>query len=339
MKLSRWGIVTVACLGVFLSGCKASYPKKNLDASVHALFQKELGVPIVTRLVGQTLYVAFTIDGLMQEDYNLSEDVVKKLEGAMISISRIALSTDANIDYTVVQARDQSLGVEIRIVRKLQDLKDLFYWRVSKTDFDDRMILEIDRPQVNGFDGPAAATVSAGSIPLEVASSTASEKLSTWLANLPNSWYELSLEEFMTLQAGSRINMSLRRNPFLAVVLGVDQVRARWDAEKREAIFRVDLFLDETSTATVAGASALLVRSCVDAVASVDKKYWQSNEKDAVKAKDEKRVAAYAIPWAKALVVESWSGKPIWQLPYEHWQEKNPEDFIQFLKVNRRSEK
>jgi hypothetical protein len=307
-------------MGMGLAACGPSYPKGNIENSVQELFAKELKAPIITRLVGRTLYVAFSIDGLMKPNLELSETVVEKLEAAMISISRIALSTDAGVDYTVIQARDQSLGVEIRIVRKMQDLKDLFYMRISKPDFDDRMVLEINRPDE------------------EVRKSSSSND-GVWLESLSNFWYDISMEEFMVLQTASRINASLRKNPFLAVILGVDQVRSSWNPKERSVHLRADIFWNSSSTTTVVQSEALLLKTILDPLKELEDKYWKTARADALKAEDEKLAARYSGAWAQSLELEDWQGNKVLSLSFEHWREKNSQDFVKHSKLKNRKTK
>src|SRR3989344_4834537 len=83
------------CSLILFSACSSSYPKGNLERSVKELFKKELDVEVRTKLVGKTLYVAFELENLVTKNLELPRETTEKLEGAMLSVSRIALSTDA----------------------------------------------------------------------------------------------------------------------------------------------------------------------------------------------------------------------------------------------------
>ncbi|MBI2915675.1 MAG: hypothetical protein HYY07_02310, partial [Elusimicrobia bacterium] len=109
------------------------------------LFRKELNTDVETELAGKTLYVSFTVENLVSKNFELPKEVLQKLEDAMLSITRISLSTDAEIEFTVIEARDPKWGVQTNIIRKMRDLKGLLYWKVSKSDFDERLVLETEK--------------------------------------------------------------------------------------------------------------------------------------------------------------------------------------------------
>lgn len=62
----------------------------------------------------------------------------------MLSGTRASLSTDAPVDFLVVQAKDPRLKASITILRYIPDIKGLIYMRYSRSDFEDRMVLESD---------------------------------------------------------------------------------------------------------------------------------------------------------------------------------------------------
>lgn len=239
------GFVPTLLLGsliAFTSACSPTYPEKDLSHSIQKLFKKELGVPVRTALIGKTLYVSFEVENMVTANLDLPRDVTEKLEDAMISISRIALSTDADIDITVIEAQDLTWGVETIVVRRMDDLKGLFYWKISKTDFDERLILETGK--IAQKDGIPEAD-----------------------------WHDITLPEFMARWIASRINLGTRANPFLNVLLGIEKMTADYDPDRRslDLIIKTSSKFSSTSTSTVA--LALLRGSVIEQAQQVEKKY------------------------------------------------------------------
>lgn len=144
-----------------------------------------------TRLAGKTLYVACVLDGLVGRDLGLQQDSLKKLEGAMLSSTRAALSTDAEIDFLAVKARDSRLGATVTLVRYFPDIKGLIFFRLSRSDFEDRLVLE---------------------------SESAPE------AEKPEEWRDISMTEFMARLAASRLQRQFTSNPLISVFLQVRRV-------------------------------------------------------------------------------------------------------------------
>ncbi len=226
-------------LSAALPACKASYPKEDIKKSVKKIFQKELGVEPETELIGQTLYVSFPLENMVSQTFELPKEVVQKLEDAMLAITRISLSTDANIQFTVLEARDLKWGVQTTIIRRMQDLKGLMYWGVSKQDFDERLVLETKKI---------------------VESSTVS-------------WQDITLPEFMARWVASRISLGTRANPFLGVLLGIEKVNAQLDQPNR----LLTLQIEGASTSVVYSTSSLsmdLLKSSIgEQMSLIEKKY------------------------------------------------------------------
>ncbi len=219
--------------------CKASYPKEEITQSVKKIFQKELGVEPETKLMGQTLYVSFPIQNLVSKNFELPKEVLQKLEDAMLAITRISLSTDANIQFTVLEAKDLKWGVQTTILRRMQDLKGLMYWTVSKQDFDERLVLETKK----------------------IVESTS------------NDWHEIMLSEFMARWVASRISLGTRANPFLGVLLGIEKVNANYNESSRLLTLQIEGASPSLTTSTSSLSMELLQSSIAEQMALVEKKY------------------------------------------------------------------
>lgn len=223
----------------FLSGCSPTYPKEKLIESVHQLFRKELKAEVETKLVGKTLYVSFEIENLVSKNFDLPKEVIEKLEDAMISISRISLSTDAEIAFTVIQAKDLTWGVRTNIIRRMKDLRGLMYWGVSKQDFDERLVLETEK----------------------IVKSDSYQ------------WHDITLPEYMGRLVASRISLGSRANPFLSVLLGIEKMSAQVQPEKKELIFIVEGASDIPLSSTSSVSMKLLRDTIQEQMSQVEKKY------------------------------------------------------------------
>ncbi len=255
------------------SGCSASYPKDQLHDAIQKLFREELEVECESKLAGKTLYISFPIQGLISENFELSKEVATSLENAMLSISRIALSTNAEIDYTVLEAVDRTWGVRAHLVRRLQDLKDLIYWRISKNDFDERLILEINKEK---------NADSAGELK---ASTDSAER-----------WNDLSLPEFMGRWVASRINIGSRSNPFLGVLLGIEKLTPKMEDEGRTLALEVSHYESASSSGTASVSISLIRNTLVEQLSAVEKKYPAGNWVDRVVVRNVRGGTMLEIP-------------------------------------------
>lgn len=243
-------IISICLMSLVGSGCSASYPRENLHEAIQKIFKEELGVESRSKLAGRTLYISFPIQGLISENFELSKDVSEKLENAMLSISRIALSTNAEIDFTVLESVDRTWGVNARLIRRLQDLKDLIYWRVSKTDFDERLVLEISKESRASAEGVISA-----------------------VAEGDAEWHDLTMPEFMGRWVASRVNIGSRSNPFLGVLLGIEKLSPQFNPQTRTLTLEVDRFENAVSSGAASISINLIKSTLMDQLSSVEEKY------------------------------------------------------------------
>jgi hypothetical protein len=166
-----------------------------LPEAVHELCKKEQKVDVEARLVGKTLYLSCSVEGLIGLDLNFQKEALETLEGVMLSGTRASLSTDAKVDFLIVKVKDARLGSVITLIRYVPDIKGLLYMRYSRSDFEDRLVIETD-----GAQDPTTA------------------------AETPR---EISLPEFMARLISSRLHRQITGNPLVSVFLRITQVRGR----------------------------------------------------------------------------------------------------------------
>src|SRR5581483_7940873 len=238
--------LALIALTLLAAGCnKPTYPKERLTEEVKKLFRQELQVEPKTELVGKTLYVSFEIEKLVTENFELPDDVSKKFEDAMLSINRIGLSTDADIQYAVIEAYDRLWGAQTTLIRRMEDLKSLLYWRIGQKDFEERLILETKK----------------------IGESDQSD------------WHDISLEEYMSRWVASRITLGARSNPFMSVLLGIEKMSAKYDPQEKAVHLIVVGYQDFKEPGLPAISSAaiatdLLPASIKEQMAQVQTKFY-----------------------------------------------------------------
>ena len=147
------------------------------------------------RLVGKTLYAAIAPQRLVGADLGLDRKTVERLYDALLTVTRVALSTDAKVDYLVVRAKDANTGVVVTLLRSVPDIKWYFYMRISRADFETRGVMEIAGPE-----GP--------------------EK-----PDDPSVFHDVTTGEFMARLTASRLQQKISYNPLVSVFLRVHRVK------------------------------------------------------------------------------------------------------------------
>lgn len=161
------------------------------------LCKKEQKLDVDARLVGKTLYLSCALEGLIGLNLDFQKEALETLEGVMLSGTRAALSTDAKVDFLVMKVKDARLGSAITLLRYIPDIKGLIYMRYSRSDFEDRLVIETD-----GAEDPAQS---------------------------PEPLTDITMPEFIARLVSSRLHRQLTGNPLVSVFLRITQVRGRFE--------------------------------------------------------------------------------------------------------------
>jgi hypothetical protein len=129
---------------ILLNSCGATYKKENLTQDLEKLVKKEAGQESKAYIIGRTLYLDMQVKGLTPlAEREAFAKALRKLKIAGQDISRVVLSSDSDIKFMVVNACDPAHTALIRLVQNIDDIKNYFYMRISKSDYESRSLLEI----------------------------------------------------------------------------------------------------------------------------------------------------------------------------------------------------
>lgn len=171
---------------VFLSHCnKPTYPKENILQEAKKLLKKESNLTGDLHFIDKTLYLEVWIpkEEIITEEKKVLNNAIKKIGSASVIITRLALSTDAEIDFLVSLAKIEGYNFCVVTMQRLQDIKDYLYLKISRGDYEKRVVFEI--------------------IPYD--------KIK---------YRNITMEEFLCRLIVSRYEMLLKTNPFLGTILG-----------------------------------------------------------------------------------------------------------------------
>ncbi|HOW27303.1 MAG TPA: hypothetical protein PK876_02205 [Elusimicrobiota bacterium] len=215
------------------------------------LCRRDYQMDVDTRLVGKTLYVGTVLDGLVGQDLSLRMEMLNKLEGAMLNSVRVALSTDAELNFLVLKARDSRLGVSMTLIRYFPDVKSLLYYRISRSDSEDRLVFET----INSAEQES-----------------------------PDSWKDITMTEFYARLAASRMGRLLSSNPLVGVFLQIHRVRGDFGTDG-VMYLTVDKYTSAPSSHLLT--DEILKTAVVDIVSDIIGKYGAKDIITAVTVKDE----------------------------------------------------
>ncbi|MFH1857295.1 MAG: hypothetical protein ABH845_00100, partial [Candidatus Omnitrophota bacterium] len=101
------------------------------------------GMNVTVQRVGKTLGVYVPLEKLFDSTLRLSPEVGDQLDGVILSTSRVVLSTNDPPDFYVVVAQDKRIpGIELKLIRYVQDLRRFWLQDLSRGEFNKRMLFE-----------------------------------------------------------------------------------------------------------------------------------------------------------------------------------------------------
>lgn len=136
----------ISLVFLMLQGCAPTYPTQtDMIEGVKRLCKDEYKIDVRANIAGKTLGVYMPIKGLFNlKDMQLSKESLDKIDGVMLSVSRVALSGSKDIDfYTVVTADEDIPGAEVVITRYVADLRRFVFHDVSRGEFAKRMVVDV----------------------------------------------------------------------------------------------------------------------------------------------------------------------------------------------------
>jgi hypothetical protein len=212
-------IAALIAFSAFFTGCKASYPRGSVAGKVQELIKKEYNIEGRAKLSGETLYLEVNLAGLITTEQKVLAEILKKVQGASLVITRVALSSDATVKYMVLVVSEPTYKLNLRIIQRLDDVKGFLYQKISKSDYEDRLVLEIEK----GEEKP-------GTLESEIEKSNGME-----------------MKEFVGRLIVSQVNMLSRSNPFLGVILGNTQLKYI-DFKEDELVVGISNSVSESAT-------------------------------------------------------------------------------------------
>jgi len=108
------------------SGCanKPTFPEATITDSIESITKDLYDLETTGRVAGETIGVMLYVDTMLDETKTtIPPEVHEKLGNLTQVVTRIALSTDAEVEFIVVAMRGEDELMELRLVRYVDDIK------------------------------------------------------------------------------------------------------------------------------------------------------------------------------------------------------------------------
>jgi hypothetical protein len=121
-----------------------TYPKEGLKESIVRLCKQEYKTDVKVETVGKTIAIYLPIENLMDFSFSISKEAGEKINDVILSVARVALSTDAKYDFYCVIAHDIKIPeIQIVIIKSVEDVKRLLLNDISRGEYAKRILVDL----------------------------------------------------------------------------------------------------------------------------------------------------------------------------------------------------
>jgi hypothetical protein len=251
---SKVFLFILGCLvSLALTGCTPTYPREKFEESITRICKSEYKLDVKVAVVGKTIAIYLPLENLIDFTFSITKSASEKINDVILSVSRVALSTDAKFDFYCIIAHDVRMPeIQIVIIKSVDDVKRFLLNDISRGEYSKRMIVDIRL-------SPQAQKERAIK---EVFDRTKLDK--RWQEDVLNDFFrseptavgdigywngrffvkDISLSEFLAEQIASRIKMEFREAKDLSDVIMIKSSKCVYTSREGKKYFKIDLMVE-----------------------------------------------------------------------------------------------
>ncbi|MDP3729922.1 MAG: hypothetical protein Q8R14_00135 [Candidatus Omnitrophota bacterium] len=121
-----------------------TYPENKVKESIVRICKQEYKSDVKAEMAGRTMVIYLPLSDLMDYSFALTKTASEKINDVIFSAARVALSTNARIDFYCVIAHDIKMPeLQIIIIKNVEDVKRLFANDISRGEYLKRMLIDL----------------------------------------------------------------------------------------------------------------------------------------------------------------------------------------------------
>lgn len=239
-----------------LAGCTATYPKEKVRESVIRICKYEYGVDVKAQIEGKTMAIYLPLTDLMDYSFSLSKPASDKINDVIFSAARVALSTDAKIDFYCVIAHDVKMPeLQVIIIKNVDDIKRLFANDISRGEYMKRMLIDLRwSPQAK-----KEQVIKEIFTKMNLEPKWQDQVMSDFFKSQPSGigdigyWggrfyiKDITLAEFLAEQIANRVRIEFREDKDLKENFLLKLVKGAYAAKRDSRIFTFEVLADRTA--------------------------------------------------------------------------------------------
>jgi hypothetical protein len=131
-------------LSALLYGCAPTYPKEEIKEHIIRLCKKEYKLDVKVSTIGKTIAIYVPLSNLLDFTFALTQDAGEKINNVILSVSRVALSSDSNYEFYCVIAHDVRIPeIQIVIIKSVDDVRRFMLGDISRGEYSKRMLIDM----------------------------------------------------------------------------------------------------------------------------------------------------------------------------------------------------
>lgn len=245
---SLWSIV------YGLSGCGPTYPKEQFKESVIKVCKNEYSLDVKTETVGRTIAIYVPLADLIDFTFSISKEASEKINDVILSVSRVALSTDAGFDFYCIIAHDVRIPeIQIVIIKSVDDVKRFLLNDISRGEYSKRMLVDIRMNPQSQKERAIKEVFSKMSLDMKWQEQVMNDFFRSEPAALSDIGYwgnhfyikDVSLAEFLVEQIASRIKIRFREEKKLSDLFYIKSSRGAYIKRIPKRFFKIEITAEE----------------------------------------------------------------------------------------------
>ena len=136
----------------FLPACnwkmKPTFPANQIAENLSKMCSRDYRLSIEARRADTTLQAVVWKVGLFSSrNYDIQgmrKEAADTMDHVFLCATRVALSTDASLDFIEVKMADVLTGATITLWRYVPDIRDSLYQRIGDTEYYNRLVIEVE---------------------------------------------------------------------------------------------------------------------------------------------------------------------------------------------------
>lgn len=263
-----------------LSGCTPTYSKEKFKESIVKVCKEEYKLDVKVETVGKTVAVYVPLENLIDFTFSITKSAGEKINNVILTVSRVALSTDAKFDFYVVIAHDTRIPeIQIIIIKTVEDVKRFLLNDISRSEYAKRMIIDIRFSPQAQKERAVQEVLDKATIDKKAQDDVMSEFFRTEPTGLGEIGYwngrfyikDIQAPEFLAEQIASRVKMAFHEEKALSDAYLLKGVKCAYSNKDAKGSFRLDVTAEKKPVIGPEGAKNdwLIAKAAIDVISQV----------------------------------------------------------------------